>query len=342
LRKYWPLIAAAVVLGLGAGVAGGAAYREFREGPGACDATGVAAKAGPALVGLLAAPGGTPYATGIVIQADGVILAPATSTSAAGGTALVQLPNGEQADATVVGVDPLYGLQVLRLARTNLPALLLSWNNDLAVGAPTVVLGSAANPSASLAPATVSALNLTIETTAADGSSGSRTDVIRFDNGFSDALSGGAVVNCDGQLVAIAMAVPHTGNSTSAPTAGYALAATTARRISQEILSGSPVTHAWVGADVTAVSPDLGTAYRSSAGMLIRAVEPGGPAAMAGLKVGDVITAVDGQAANSRTWSRWLLTATVGDHVRIDYARSGSAAQAQLTVIDQPAQAVLR
>ena len=334
LRKAWPLIATAVALSLAAGAVGAAAYRELSDRPGACDAERLAAKVQPSLVAIGA--GSTGFTgNGVIIQPDGTIL---TQASALSGQAAptVQLPNGTTMPATVVATDPISALAVLKVAQNQLPATPLSWNEGVKLGEPLVAVGSPLAPGALITSGRVGATNLTQPVPGPGG--GRLQDLIRIDAPLNAAVDGGAVLNCDGQLIGIATraASSFASSETTPTTEGYVLSAAVVRRISQELINHQPPTHPWFGLSVTPVSDDLAARYRTSGGLLVRTVDAGQPAATAGVLAGDIITAINGRAANSTTWSQVLLTVAIGEKVTLTVIRGGASQQVSVEVAEAP------
>lgn len=335
LRQAWPLIAAAVVLSLAAGAVGALSYRELADRPGACDSERLAAKVQPSLVAISSETTGL-SGNGIIVQPDGMILTRA-SLIASTPSLTVLLPNGVSMPATVVGSDPVSDLAVISVAATQLPATPLSWAEEVKVGEPLTVLGSPLAPAAIITAGRVGATNQTLRGHLPIGEV-SLPDLIRLDAPLSAAVDAGAVMNCDGQLVGIALApqVAPGQNVVVRTTDNYAISAAYARRISQALINHQTPTHPWFGLSLAPVSTDLAARYRTTAGMYVAAVDAGQSAQQAGILAADVITAVNGRAANPTSWSQLLLTVAVGEQVRIDLVRNGAPQQVTVTVAEAP------
>ncbi|MGC3993482.1 MAG: S1C family serine protease [Propionicimonas sp.] len=117
---------------------------------------------------------------------------------------------------------------------------------------------------------------------------------------------------------------------------GFAVPASTAQRIVDELLANGRATHPWIGAQTAQISQDTADRFSTVAGLFVQEVTAGGPAASAGLQVGDVITRINDQAANSVSLAWLLVSAKVGDEVAIDYSRDGTAQHTTLTLAEQP------
>ncbi|MCE1174245.1 MAG: S1C family serine protease [Propionibacteriales bacterium] len=335
LRKAWPLIAAAVALSLAAGAVGALSYHELGDRPGACDAQRLAAKVQPSLVAITSPTAGF-RGNGIIIQPDGVILTRASTIASPSPTVL--LPNGVSMPATVVGTDPVSDLAVISVAATQLPATPLSWTEELKPGEPLTVLGSPLAPEAMITSGLVGATNQTLRTRFPIGEV-SLPDLIRLDAPLSAAVDAGAVMNCDGQLVGIALATQvDPGQNVAVTTAaGDAISAAYARRISQALINHQTPTHPWFGMSLAPISTDLAARYRTTGGLYVATVDSDQPAHQAGILAGDVITAINGRTANSTSWSQLLLTVAVGEHVQIDLVRNGTPQQVTVPVAEAPA-----
>jgi putative serine protease PepD len=332
LRKAWPLIVVAVVLSLAAGAAGAMAYRELGDKPGACDAERLAIKVQPSLVAISSTA--QPFTgNGVIIQPDGLILTHAASLPS-DGAPRVQLPNGTSVVATVIGTDPISDLAVIKVDQNQLPATPLSWSEAVTLGEPLVAFSSPLAPGATIPSGRVGATNETLQIRS-DTSVIVLPDLIRIDAPLGTALDGGAVMNCDGQLVGIATTVgPATYGPGGNTADGYVISAAYARRISQALINHQTPTHPWFGLSVAPVGTDLAARYRTAAGLYVAAVEAGQPAQQAGILAGDVITAVNGRTANPTSWSQLLLTVSVGEQVRIDLVRNGAPQQVTVTVAE--------
>jgi putative serine protease PepD len=294
------------------------------------------------MVTVLSAGGDlVPVENGVIIQADGVILTNAHPLGSATPAALsVVLPSGEQLPATVIGIDAVSDLAVLKVERAQLPAMPLAWGEPLSIGEPVVALGSPLNEQSTVSGGIISALNRNVAAGTASGGITTLQDSLQLDVPLTDALSGAAVVNCDGQLIGLGTAVPVPANVDVAAwsaAVGYAVPSTIARRISQELLATGKATHPWTGLSLTQVSADIAVRHDGQPGLFVQATNAHGPAATAGLAAGDLITALNGEAATSASYSRLLLTATVGDSVSVSYLRDGQTHQATVAITEQSA-----
>jgi putative serine protease PepD len=311
------LIGAAVaVLALGAGFGGGALAVHTTDKNSAASTSPVASSQVSA--GTSAAPGGSVQAvaqavlpsvvsvvaastqaedegSGVVLTTSGLIL---TNNHVIDGakTITVQFNDGTTSSAKVVGVDATDDLAVLRVSGVSglVPAVL----GSSAIGSP---LGYSETVTTGI----VSALNRPVRTSSAQGN-GSATaqdtvlNAIQTDAAINPGNSGGPLVDMKGQVVGINSAIASLSGGQSGQTGsigvGFAIPIDQAWRIAQEIIDTGHATHALLGATVRD-SVDSSTGI--SNGATIVTVTPGGGAAKAGLKTGDVVTKVGSQPIGS-------------------------------------------
>jgi S1-C subfamily serine protease len=236
--------------------------------------------------------------TGIVIDGGGVVLT--NNHVVAGATDLTarSIGNGQTYPATVIGYDRQHDIAVLQLAGGGLPVANIGNSDSVRVGESIVALGNVGG--AGGAPAVeegrVSALNQTVSANdALTGSTETLNGLIQLDANIRPGDSGGPTVNSANQVIGMNTAASqnyHLGRGQ-----GFAIPINEAMAIAGQIRSGagSPTVH--IGATAF-----LGVGVNDApGGAVVRQVIPGGPAAGAGINVGDVITAINGQPVNSAT-----------------------------------------
>jgi putative serine protease PepD len=118
---------------------------------------------------------------------------------------------------------------------------------------------------------------------------------------------------------------------------GFAIPVDLAKAVADEIIATGRVTHAFFGLGTVPIPPAAAAQAGLPEGLYVQTVTPGGPAAAAGLRPGDVITTIDGQPATSNIQLQELtLTKKPGDTVAIGYSRNGQSATATVTLGAQP------
>ena len=237
----------------------------------------------------------------------------------------VMFSDGSKYSAKVVGADPSTDLAVLKVnaPSSKLHPLTLGDSSKLAVGDGVVAIGSPFGLDETVTTGIVSALNRDISSTNNFTISG----VIQTDAAINHGNSGGPLLNMSGEVVGINTQIESDSGGNEG--VGFAVPSSTISTVASKLVSGQKVQHPYLGVYV-------GTPANRS-GAQIAQVKSGSPAASAGLKAGDVITAFDGQAIQSPQ----DLTAAVGakapgDKVTITYVRNGSTKTAQVTIGTRP------
>ncbi|MBP2370503.1 S1C family serine protease [Pseudonocardia parietis] len=235
---------------------------------------------------------GASEGSGIVLTADGEVLTNNHVVSGAGNGAqiTVSTSDGSQYRATVVGTSPSYDLAVLRLeGASGLKAATLGESGSVQVGEQVVATGSPQGLSGTVTAGIVSALNRTV----AAGGEGEAPVVyngLQTDAPINQGNSGGPLVNLEGQVIGINSAIATTGQGAGSIGLGFAIPVDTAKRVAQELMSEGVATKPQLGVQGS-VSPSGATS--GSGGAQIATVQPGSPAANAGLQAGDIVTKVN-------------------------------------------------
>jgi putative serine protease PepD len=281
-------------------------------------------------------PQGAATGSGIVVSKDGLIVTNnhVVADAADGGKLSVMLNDGRMVSATIKGTDPLTDLAVIQAATTGLTPAKLGSSGSLGVGQQVVAIGSPFGLEATVTSGIVSALNRPV--TSGDGSNDSTTvfPAIQTDAAINPGNSGGALIDLAGQVVGINSAIKTAGDSGQSSGGniglGFAIPIDQAKPIVDELVAKGKATHARLGVTVGDADPSGGFPQ----GATIGEVTAGGAADKAGLKAGDVVTAINGKVIASGD----ALVAAVrshrpGDEVTITYTRgstTGQTAKAQL------------
>jgi len=311
-----------------------------------CNITTIAENELPSIVTIAARngqSGGT--GSGEVIRSNGYILTNnhVVSPAAGGGSLQVTFQDGTTASATLTGQDPLTDLAVIRVNKSGLRTIPIGDSKNLRIGQPAIVLGSPLGLSSTVTSGIVSALNRTIQVPG-EGSQASAflIDAIQTDAAVNPGNSGGALVNCSGRLVGIPSAgasVPSPSGESAGGSIGlnFAIPVNLATKVADEIISTGRVTHAYIGIQAQAVSPNAALQQGRAEGILVTGVVQGGPAANAGLQAGDIITSIDKKRAVSTDQIvAVLLGKRSGDRVEVQYERNGAHRTTTVTLAAQP------
>ncbi|HEY2254649.1 MAG TPA: trypsin-like peptidase domain-containing protein [Variovorax sp.] len=229
-------------------------------------------------------------ASGFVIGEDGYIL---TNEHAVAGSrdVSVKLADGRRFRAAVVGTDQHTDVALLKIAAIGLPVAAIASHPVLCPGEPVAALGSPLGFEQSVTAGVVSASPRFLN--------GGGVPLIQTDVALNPGSSGGPMFNRAGEVVAMNSMI-YTTNG------GYAgislsLPIELAMQVAAQLRATGHVARARIGAHTQAVTPELAEAFglEHGTGALVTRVDPGGPAALAGLRAGDIVVGIDGANAAS-------------------------------------------
>lgn len=266
--------------------------------------------------------------SGFVVSADGYVITNDHVVDGAGDTMSVSFSDGSTAAAKLVGRAPESDIAVIKVAKSNLPAVEFGDSDAIAVGDPVLAFGSPLALENTVTYGIVSALDRTIEA----GESGGTTRyyaAIQTDAAVNQGNSGGPLVNAAGQVIGVNSVIRSVGGSdTEAGNIGlaFAIPINQAKRIAQDIIDTGKARRTVIGAEVS-------TGGSGATGAKLRSVEPAGPAATAGLKAGDVLTKLDGRPLQDGTDLIALVRKFApGAVVAVEYKRGTKTASASVTL----------
>ncbi len=256
--------------------------------------------------------------SGVIIQGDGRIVTNAHVVEGADKVRVV-LTDGREFDAKVVGVDKPTDLAVLDVEATGLPTLAFGDSDAPRVGDVVLAVG---NPLGVGQTVTMGILSAKGRATGAGD--GSYEDFLQTDAPINQGNSGGALVTAGGELIGINSQIlsPSGGNIGI----GFAIPATMARHVVNEIVDHGEVRRSRLGVTIQPVTADIARSLGLDTvkGALVNNVEAGSPAAQAGLAAGDVITKFNGQVLDSGNDLRNLVASTApGSKASVTVVRDG-------------------
>ena len=349
--------------------------------------TAIAAKASPSVVTISVSSesaGGT--GSGVILDTEGHVLTNAhviTLEGASGSDPRIMVTSydGRLFSATIVGVDPLSDLAVIKLDNPDdlVPAE-FGDSAALNVGDTAVMIGAPLGLSASVSDGIISALNRSItvassaipeevvdeleqqDPTVPENDNTSPFDIWNFDvpgDGTEDATppsalssstislaviqtnaginpgsSGGALVNDEGQVIGINVALATSGGTSEQAGSigiGFAIPANFAQRIAAELMETGTATHGLLGASVADVTEDPSQTDAEVIGASIMEITAGGAAEKAGLQVGDVVTGVNGLPITGKTdLTAQIRALPAGAEAVISYVRGGKSATVEV------------
>lgn len=295
---------------------------------GRLDVGGVVDAVGPAVVTIRTDGGdrfaGTSAGTGVVLTADGEVLTNAHVVEGASRINVTLAGESQSRTATLVGADAAADLALLRVDATDLPVAILGASSSLAVGDDVVAIGNALalRGGPTVTRGIVSALDRSVDT---DG--GSMTGLVQTDASISSGNSGGPLVNAGGQVIGINTAVASSGGGTAAENIGFAIPVDQVLPVLERLRSGAEADEPGrLGVDVE--DPTDG-----SRGAVLRAVAAGTPADDAGLRPGDLVTALDGTPLDGAAALAGAVRAHApGEVVVVSFSRNGVEQQVTVTL----------
>ncbi|MFI9150762.1 S1C family serine protease [Streptomyces sp. NPDC053367] len=306
---------------------------------------GVAARALPSTVTIQAesssGEGGT--GTGFVFDTEGHIVTNnhVVAEAVDGGRLTATFPDGKQYAAEVVGHAQGYDVAVIKLknAPSGLKPLTLGNSDDVAVGDSTIAIGAPFGLSNTVTTGIISAKNRPVASSDGSGSQASYMSALQTDASINPGNSGGPLLDAKGNVIGINSAIQSTGNGgfgsgqSGSIGLGFAIPINQAKYVAQQLIkTGKPV-YAKIGASVSLEDATGGAKITDTGAGGGEAVEPGGPAAKAGLKPGDVITKLDDTVIDSGpTLIGEIWTHQPGDKVTLTYERDGKTRTTELTL----------
>ncbi len=268
--------------------------------------------------------------SGFVWSSDGIIV---TNNHVVEGASRISVnfQDGTQLPARLIGVDPDSDVAVLRVNASHLVPAPIGTSSDLMIGETVVAVGNPYGLSGTVTTGVVSALGRSVPSKEAGRTF---TDFIQTDASINPGNSGGPLLNIEGKVIGI-----NTAIYANAQGIGFAIPVDRAKKVVQDLLRYGQVRSAWIGAVTSTITPEearrLG--IRTSRGALVERVFSGSPAQAAGLKPGDVITAVNGKQVDSReAFTTYTATTSSGQSVAMNVSRGGTPHTVQVRAVDPP------
>ncbi len=311
-----------------------------KDGKKALSTMEIASKVGPATVSITAdvsytsiygtTETGQSSGSGFIISQDGYIVT--NNHVISGATSAKVLVPGETkpVDAVIVGTDTTTDIAVLKIDRQNLPFVTLGDSDALQVGELAVAIG---NPFGELAGSVtvgvVSALDREIAI------NDTTYNLIQTDASINSGNSGGPLVNSYGEVIGVTNAKMSNGEGI-----GFAIPINDVKSVIEELINNGYVTGRPVlGIGVLAVDATTASQYGWPSGVYVREITPKGPAELAGLQVGDIITKIDGKAIATTEDVVTVKDAhKIGDTITVTVYRNGETKEFSLILQeDKPA-----
>jgi serine protease DegQ len=270
--------------------------------------------------------------SGVIVSPQGIIL---TNHHVIEGADEIEVAfaDGRKHNAKLIGSDPETDIAVLKIDATDLPnPITLGKMESVHVGDVVLAIGNPFGVGQTVTSGIVSALGrnqLGINTF---------ENFIQTDAAINPGNSGGALVDTKGNLIGINTAIySRSGGNMGI---GFAIPINTAKQVMESILTSGSVTRGWIGVEPQNLSKELAESLnlpKDTTGVLISGVLEGGPADKAGMKPGDVLTQVNGQAVNDVvTLLNRIAQTGPGDEAKINLLRKGKAMTLKVQVGKRP------
>jgi serine protease Do len=280
--------------------------------------------------------------SGFIISSDGLILTNKHVVSDANASYSVLTNDGKTYAAKVLARDPGQDLAVVKINATGLPTVSFGDSNGIQLGQSAIAIGNALGEfSNTVSVGVVSGLGRTV--TASEPTTGAAETlqgVIQTDAAINPGNSGGPLLNLQGQVIGI-----NTAIASNAQSIGFAIPINQAKRDITSVQTTGQIEAPYLGVRYTLLTPALAQQQSLSVnnGALVQgtgntpAVQPGSPAAIAGIQAGDVIVQLDGQPIDATHDLSVLINQhSVGDKITLLINRKGQEITVSVTLAKRP------
>ncbi|MES2734245.1 MAG: trypsin-like peptidase domain-containing protein [Bacteroidota bacterium] len=274
--------------------------------------------------------------SGVIFTADGYIV---TNNHVIENANKIEVVHNKRSyEAKIIGIDPSTDLAVLKIEDKNLPAIIKGRSKDVQVGEWVLAVGNPFNLTSTVTAGIVSAKGRDI------GILNSQFPIesfIQTDAAINPGNSGGALVNTKGELVGINTAIlSRTGSYTGY---GFAIPVDIVSKTINDLIQYGIVQKAFMGVEVSDLNTEIALELKLDAttaqrlnGVAINYLAADGPAAKMGLRKGDVILKINEEVIEGKSaFNEQLSYYRPGDKIKVNYQRSGTIKEAQLTLTNQ-------
>jgi len=267
--------------------------------------------------------------SGFIVNADGTILTNAHVVEDADKVTVI-LKDGRQLEGKVLGVDEVTDLAVVKVNAAGLPVATLADSDAVQVGDWAIAVGNPFGLDNTVTLGIVSTLN---RSSALAGIPDKRLDFIQTDAAINPGNSGGPLLNDTGEVIGI-----NTAIRANAAGIGFAIPINKAKEVMPVLARGERVVHPYLGVQIATLTPELAKQNNSDpnstvvlpevSGVLVMGVVPNSPAATAGIRRGDVVTQIDGQAITDAEALQTLVDRSgIGKNLRLTVKRGNNTQQ---------------
>jgi serine protease Do len=271
--------------------------------------------------------------SGVIVTADGFIV---TNNHVIDGadTVTVNLPDGRDFKAKVVGRDPQTDVAVVKIEASGLPAIAFANSSDIRVGDRVLAVGNPFGIGETVTSGIISATGRRVGLVN-DGKG--YENFIQTDAAINPGNSGGALIDLDGRLIGINTAI--LSRSGGFQGVGFAVPSNMVSQVAESLVKTGKVVRGYLGVNIQDISPALQDSFglKDLHGALVGEVTPNSPASRAGIKEGDVITGVNGHSV--RDANDLALTVSgepPGTKIALDMIRDGKTLRLDATTAEKP------
>ena len=272
--------------------------------------------------------------TGFVISSNGLIATNKHVVESDRADYRVITYNGDSFDAEIVAKDPLADLAILKIKAKDLPVVELGNSDEVVLGQRVIAIGNALGEyQNSVTTGIISGIGRTITAINQAGQQERLEDVIQTDAAINPGNSGGPLVNLAGQVVGINTAIDNQGRLV-----GFAIPINSVQSAIESVLKSGEITRPRLGIRYIPITKEFAALNNMDIvqGALVArgeteaelAVQPGGPADLAGIKEGDIIISIGGEEiTEARSLIAILQNFKPGDSVQVKFIREGKERQ---------------
>jgi len=268
--------------------------------------------------------------SGVIINKEGYIL---TNSHVVRGVdeLEVELLDGRKFKGKVAGSDPETDIAIVKIKANNLPVAILGDSDKIEIGQWAIAIGNPMGYQHTVTVGVISATGRRLKGTTYE-------DLIQTDAAINPGNSGGPLINIHGEVIGINVAIERY-LSTMIQGIGFAIPINIAKKVIDELIEYGEVTRPWIGVMIQELTPELAEEFKVKEGVLIGDVISDTPAEKAGIKRGDVVTAVDGKEVKTPTeLRRQILNKKVGQKVMITLVSDGVEKNIPVITAEKPSE----
>jgi Do/DeqQ family serine protease len=261
--------------------------------------------------------------SGVIVSADGTVL---TNHHVVDGAEkiIVQMNDNKTYEAKIIGSDPPSDLAVLKIDNVNLPFLNLGNSDNVRIGDVVLAIGNPLGIGQTVTAGIISAKGR--RTGLSDGNS-SFEDFLQTDAPINRGNSGGALVNLTGELIGINSQILSDSGNGGNIGIGFSIPSNMAKSVMDQLLKDGRVRRGMLGVNIQNISEETAKALdlKDTRGVLVSNVRPGSAAEKAGVKRGDIILSINGEATEDSNTLRNKVAGTLpGSDIKLTVSRDGT------------------